>query len=666
MAEPKKLDPVTIVGLAVAIALFLGGNLWMSKQRETQLHLQAEQAKQDEERKAKETPKPDVATNGGDTQKPTLTNGEKPAPAPTPTPAPADVEPTAAPDITTKTDELTLEFSAHGGSLRKAILNNAMVDPSKGRVPENLGLEMLTEIEPKRLSFDLLSLDIGSSDPAKQSQRVVFGAADGPQRAPNLRVWKMESDSESFDKDGVRTIVYSLTLPQKYTVTKTFSVYKSRRYVALDIGVKNDSGEPVSWSYTLMGPAGLLLDGPPEKPKSTTYVTIQSQFAGRSSALTGQRPDYPEVITVDAATAAKATEKSFISREENLWGSVKNRFFTAMFISLNSNQLIKLSSVEIKNKPGDADKRLSEPNIGIVGQRKLSGTLENGKSSAADRYALYLGPTNEAQLEETEADLKPDQPLYLIEAVQYVEYFGWRWPRVDWIAGQMMFVFRHLSWLFGNYGIAVIFLTLIIKLCLHPTQRKATISMNKMQKIQPEIKKLQEKYKNQTSNEAKMRMYQEQQDLFKKAGASPTGGCVPMLIQIPILSALYGIFNHAFEIRGAQFLWVRDLSQPDHLTTLGFWPHDLNLLPLMYLVLQLLQMKFAPQAPKSDDPQQEMNRKMMSFMPIMFTFMFYQMPAGLMIYFATSAIFSITEAWYIRKFLIKDPGAGSPPPVMPV
>jgi YidC/Oxa1 family membrane protein insertase len=657
MAEAKKFDPVTIIGLALALALFFGGQWWMTtKQRENQQRAQAEQAKLDEERKRAEAEKPPVAPSG-DGQKPVLTNGEKPAP--NPSPAPAEAETPAAPDVTVKTDELTLTFTANGGSVRKALLNNAMIDPSKGRIPENLGMEILSEIEPKKRSFDITRLDIGNPDLAKQSERFVFETGEGEKRAPNLRVWKLESDSGDFDKDGVRKIVYSLTLPQKYTLTKTFSIQKARRYVTVDVAVKNDSGAPVSWMYTLLGQAGLLLDGPPEKPKSSPYVTIQAQLAGRSAAANGQRPDYPEVVNVDAATAAKANEKSYVSREENLWGSVKNRFFTAMFISLNPTQLNKLSAVEIKHKTEDDDKRLIEPNIGIAGQRKLSGTLESGQTSAADRYALYLGPTNEEQFEQVESELKPDQPLYLVEAVQYCDIFSWRWPRVDWIAGKLMLIFRHLSNLFGNYGIAVIFLTILIKLCLHPTQRKATISMNKMQKLQPEIKKLQDKYKNRTSNEDKMRLYQEQQDLFKKAGASPAGGCLPMLIQIPILSALYGIFNHAFEIRGAQFLWIRDLSQPDHLATLTFWPHTLNLLPLIYLVLQLLQMKFAPQAPKTDDPQQEMNRKMMGFMPIMFTFMFYGMPAGLMIYFATSAIFSIIEAWYIRKFLIKDPPEGS-------
>lgn len=655
----KKFDPVTLIGLALAVLLFIGGQWYVTgQQRERQREWEAAQKKLAEERKREEAanPKPPVLTNTGEKPPPTGNgNGEKPTPVAVPGPA-AEVEAPAAPDITVGTDELTLVFTAEGASLRKAVLNNAHVDTAK---KDKKGLEILGEIEPRRLSFQIPHLEIGTPDPAKEGERLIFEGADGAQRSTAARNWKLESDSGSFDKDNIRKITYSLALNPKYTLTKTFSIYKERFYIGLDVSVVNNSDAPVSWSYTILGPAGILLDGPPDNPKSFNAAVL-SQLAGRAASPAGRPPEYPEVINVDAASAAKG-EKSYISREENVWGLLKNRFFTTMLVSLNPSQLNKLSAIEIKHRTESEDKRLIEPNIGVLGHRKLSGILEAGKTSASDSYALYMGPTNEEHLAQAELAMAPAQPLYLVEAVQYCDIawgWGWRWPRVDWIAGRLMFVFHHLSRIFGNYGIAVILLTILIKFCLHPTQRKATISMNKMQKLQPEIKKLQDKYKGQTSNEAKMKMYQESQDLYKKAGASPASGCLPMLVQIPILSALYGIFSHAYEIRGAGFLWIHDLSQPDALAMLGFWPRQLNLLPLIYLGLQLLQMKVAPQAPKSDDPQQEMNRKMMSFMPIMFTFMFYWMPSGLMIYFATSAIFSIIEAWYIRKYLIKEPPAG--------
>jgi len=106
-------------------------------------------------------------------------------------------------------------------------------------------------------------------------------------------------------------------------------------------------------------------------------------------------------------------------------------------------------------------------------------------------------------------------------------------------------------------------------------------------------------------------------------------------------------------------LWIKDLSQADRLASFSFFPQELNLLPIIYAVLQLLMMKISPQA-KPTDPQQEMQQKMMAYMPLVFSVMLYRMAAGLMLYFAASAVFGIIESWYIRKFLIKDGHAPAP------
>ncbi|HYG75234.1 MAG TPA: YidC/Oxa1 family insertase periplasmic-domain containing protein [Planctomycetota bacterium] len=653
MAEAKKFDAVTIVGLIAAVAILIGGNLYIRAQQEAQLKAWEAQQAAEAKRLAAEQ-----AQMKKDDSAPKLTSADPATPKATETSVTKDAkdsEVARVPDITVATDLLTLEFTADGASIRKAKLNNAFIDPAK---KQQKGLEILAEIEPGKLTGAMPVFEIGPSDPAKQSERTTY-AADGSQKALSQRVWKLESDSGTFDANGSRKIVYSTVLSQKYTVTKTFTVHQKKRYLNIDVNVANNSEVPSSWSYQIYGPAGVLLDGPPENPKGSPYVTIRAEVAGRDAPVQGTAGNAPDVKTVDAATAAKQTEHAWISREQNLWGTVKNRFFNVMLISLDPSQLNKLSAIEIKHKPNDPDKRLNEPNTGILGFRKTTGAYEPSKSGE-DKYALYLGPTNEAEFIETEAQLQPAQPLYLVSAMQYCDIGGWRWPRVDWVASKLMWLFQRLYSVLGNYGISVIFLTMLIKLALHPTQRKATVSMHKMQQLQPEIKKLQEKYKNQTSNDARMRQYREQQDLFKSAGVSPAGGCLPMLVQIPILSALYGIFNHAFEIRGAEFLWVKDLAQPDHLVQglLPFWPNDLNLLPIIYLGLQLMQMKLAPQAPPSDDPAVEMNRKMMLYMPVFFTFMFYTMPSGLMIYFAASAVFSIIEAWYIKKYILAAPPSG--------
>jgi YidC/Oxa1 family membrane protein insertase len=413
----------------------------------------------------------------------------------------------------------------------------------------------------------------------------------------------------------------------------------------------------------------VLLDGPSADPKGGAYVSIVAELAGRDAPAAGQAVPEPDVQQVPPETAAKGDpEKSSVSKPENLWGGVKNRFYMAMLVSCDSAQLIRISAVPVANKINDPDKRLAEPNLGVLGTRRESAPLAAGATSAPDRYVLYMGPSNEAQLAAAETELALPQPVFLPTALRYCDMFNYSWPRVDWAARQMMTVFRALSYVFGNYGVAVILLTLLIKLALHPLQRKMMVSMNKMQKLQPELKKLQEKYKGQTSTQAKQRMFQEQQDIMRKGGASYSAGCLPMFVQLPILTALYGIFNRAFEMRGATFAWIQDLSQADRAFSLPFYPHELNLLPVIYAVLQLFQMRLTPQAPATD-PQQEMQQTMMKYMPIMFSIMLYRMSSGLMLYFAASAVFGMVETWYIRKHLIKDlPGAatsnGKPPPAV--
>ncbi|HEY3321912.1 MAG TPA: YidC/Oxa1 family insertase periplasmic-domain containing protein [Planctomycetota bacterium] len=644
MAE-KKFDAVTVGGLIIAVLMLVGGQWYL-------------QAKRAEEIRQWRLTHPEVTqttqpVEPAKTQTTSIGSAEtKKAEAQTPAEAPAVPEEPTAPDVAIDTDELHVVLTAKGAAISEATLRNVSIDPAK---KEHKGLEMLGVIDPAKLSGSIPLFEIGPPEPSKKDERVAFDATSGARKAPNARNWKLASDSQTFDADGKRTVSYTLALDKNFGLTKTFTLYKDRYYVGIDVAVTNNSGAPATYTYQIYGPGGILLDGPKENPKASSYggVFIRADLAGRSRPAAGQSAESPEVKLIDAATAAKGGEKASISMEENLWGSVKNRFFQSMLISLNPNQLIKLSTVEVKGKPDDSDKRLEEPNIALLATRKANETaLETGKTSSADPYAIYVGPSSDVELNKVESQLKPTERLYLTESIQYFEAFNWRWPRVDWLGAQLLWLFHGLTKVVANYGVAVILLTLMIKLALHPTQRKATISMSKMQKLQPELKKIQERYAGQTTMAAKQKMTQETQDLYKKAGVSPAGGCLPMLVQIPILSALYGVFSRAYEIRGAEFLWVKDLSAPDHFMALPFWPNVLNLLPLIYLVLQLVQMKVAPQQPKSDDPQQEMQRKMMSYMPVMFTFMFYGMPAGLMIYFATSAVFSMIEVWYIRKFLI--------------
>ena len=657
MAKNKTFDLVTIVGIVAAVGIFFGGQLYLQKRQaevRTERALEAErEAALLRPQQAARPPQPAATTVQRTPPVMTAAQGEQGTPLPPPSAAEttADEPEPVAQEITVETPTLKLIFSTKGAALQQAFVADAYVDPA---LKDKKGLEIVRELAPGWRTLGLPNFDIGPPEMDRQNERKIYAAFHGPLKALGERVWKLEADSEGFNAQGKRTLTYSVSVAQQFTVTKTFTLSQDSRAIGVDLRVTNLSTQPVNFTYWLCGPAGLVWDGPPADPHDS-YAKVLAELAGRDSSAAGQTPSVPDVKQIYAAAAATGDlDATSISRPENLWAVVKARFYLGALIARDPTELIRLRAFavqpDLNNESIRTDKRFSEPTIGVLGVRRSSPAVEPGKSSEADSYALYLGPADEAPLTATEEQLHLAQPLHLNEAIQYCDMFGWRWPRVDLLARGFMWLFKQLYWLFGSYGMAVVLLTLVIKGVLHPLQRKMMVSMNKMQKLQPELKKIQEKYKNAKGAE-KQKMMLEQQDLMKKSGAS-AGGCLPMFIQIPVFTALYGIFNRAFEIRGAQFLWINDLSQQDHLATLPFFPRELNLLPLLYMGVTLLQTRLTPQPPSTDE-KQEMQRKMGMYMPIMFSFLFYRMPAGLVLYFAASAIFGMGETWYIRKFLIK-------------
>ncbi|MEO8097631.1 MAG: membrane protein insertase YidC [Acidobacteriota bacterium] len=188
-----------------------------------------------------------------------------------------------------------------------------------------------------------------------------------------------------------------------------------------------------------------------------------------------------------------------------------------------------------------------------------------------------------------------------------------------------------------NYGWAIILMTVVINTILFPLRLSSMKSSKKMQKIQPQVAALNAKYKGLSMNDPKKaEQNQELMDLYKKNDINPVGGCVPMLVQIPFFYALYKVLSLAIEMRGAEWLWVTDLSQPEHLA--------LRVLPLLLVVTQFISQKMTP-SPGMDPAQQ----KIMLFMPLLFGYMFYFASAGLVLYWLTSNVVSIAQQWLLNR-----------------
>ncbi|MBW2065564.1 MAG: membrane protein insertase YidC [Deltaproteobacteria bacterium] len=251
-----------------------------------------------------------------------------------------------------------------------------------------------------------------------------------------------------------------------------------------------------------------------------------------------------------------------------------------------------------------------------------------GKSNTA-RFTLYLGPRDISYL-------KP-----LGKKLDMAINFGW----TDIIAKPLLYVLRLFYKYTENYGVAIILLTVLIKILFWPLTHKSYKSMKEMQKLQPLMAKIREKYKNNREQ-----MNRELMALYKTYKINPMGGCLPMIIQIPVFFALFRILGSSIELRHAPFmLWINDLSAPDRLFRFPFQipfmspPYGIPVLTLLMGASMFIQQKMTP---TPGDPTQA---KVMMFLPIIFTLFFINFPSGLVLYWLVNNLISIGQQYRIKK-----------------
>jgi YidC/Oxa1 family membrane protein insertase len=188
-----------------------------------------------------------------------------------------------------------------------------------------------------------------------------------------------------------------------------------------------------------------------------------------------------------------------------------------------------------------------------------------------------------------------------------------------------------------NYGWSIVLLTVAINFVLLPLKFTSLKSMKKMAALQPEIKAINEKYKGISIRDPqKARQNEEMMALYKKHGVNPMGGCMPMVLQIPFFIAFYKVLTVAMELRGADWLWVTDLSEPEHL--------PIRILPVAMIISQFIMQKMTP--PTSPDPTQQ---RIMMLMPLMMGFFFYGVSSGLVLYWLTSNVVAVIQQLFFNK-----------------
>ena len=354
-------------------------------------------------------------------------------------------------------------------------------------------------------------------------------------------------------------------------------------------GGANDLLSIDSWIPDAKG--GRVVHHGEEDPLESYLVAATGGCSGKKSAA--GLPETSEVSVPGACT----------------WVAVKNRFFVAALCNMSETATDFKASIT------------RDMNSSDYVLKDVSATLGMAKDSKTRKYTFFAGP-------------KKQSLLWDLGMKDVMEFGMWRWvcyPLV-WILN----VFH--SWI-PSFGIGIILLTVLVRLVFWPLTHKSTVSMRRMSEIQPKMKEIREKFKDNPQ-----RLQQETWALYRDNKVNPMAGCLPMLVQIPVFIALFTVLRSAVELRYAPFLWIADLSEPENLFP-GIFPFGgLNILPILMAVTMGLQSALTP---STGDKQQQ--RMMMVMMPIMMLVMFYSFPSALSLYWTLSQVLSIVQMWYIRK-----------------
>ncbi|MCP5537082.1 MAG: membrane protein insertase YidC [Akkermansiaceae bacterium] len=322
------------------------------------------------------------------------------------------------------------------------------------------------------------------------------------------------------------------------------------------------------------------------------------------------------------------------SAEDLEFAGVSNQFFTTLIRPSGKYASTIWARSEKVRIPGDdpeSPKYAVRSGFSMPDRRLAPGELANFA------YSIYIGPKHYSVLKKMEA------------GTSEVMNYGWFTP-VSVVLNNV------LNWLHDGvfsktankwaWGLSIIALTILIRIVIWPLHNKSTRTMKRMSKLQPMMKDMREKYKDNPN-----KLNQETMKLYKEYQINPMGGCLPMFLQIPIFFGYYRMLQYAVELRGQGFLWVDDLSMPDTLHVFHL-PFDLpllgnqlpiNLLPILMAVTMVLQMRMTP---KTGD---KMQQRIMMFMPLMFFFFCYNFASALALYWTTQNIFSIGQTWLTNR-----------------
>ena len=467
-------------------------------------------------------------------------------------------------------------------------------------------------------------------------------------------------DYDSYDSTKVmllspETDMYSFTLTSANQRFETREFYFTPVQVNdSTVFMKLDLGDGAVWGIKYTLPAdGYLVDIDivqegmqsiiPSSVASMDFTWHQKMrrneagrvFEERNSALYYMYPDGD----VDHLSESGDDDEEINQRLK--WISCKNQFFSAVLMARTNFSSGVLTSSELKDNPD------------FIKEMKLDMTLEYTASAANPAsFVMYLGPNSYPVMSSLEKEIFPEENMHLTKLIPL------GWPIFRWINTLIIIpVFTLLGSFISNYGIIILILTIFIKLILFPFTYKSLMSQARMRLLAPEIKAINDKY---PGNENAMKRQQETMALYSRAGANPLSGCLPMLLQMPILVAMFWFFPSAIELRGESFLWAKDLSAPDAIiswnTNIPFisstFGNHVSLFCLLMTITNIIYTRVTMQTQNSSGMPGM--KWMMYLMPVMFLFIFNNYAAGLSYYYFLSLLITIIQTYIFRKVVSEE------------
>jgi YidC/Oxa1 family membrane protein insertase len=458
----------------------------------------------------------------------------------------------------------------------------------KGAVFKSVVLKKYREtIDPKSPFYEMINPDLSQG-----TVRIGFAGNSFPGIEDAVFSTNLKKDSVDI-KNKDKEISFSWTSPKGIVIEKTYLFSPKTYVISLNVTIRNGSDQTIKDNLTLS-----LLEKAPEK-------VSRYGFEGPSALINNK---LEQIKT-------KKIKKQDVYPGELKWIAVQDRYFisaimpdeavdTKMHLSINDDKIIKNTYIQ--------PEQVIQPDTQHV-----------------FKYELFFGPKSMTVLKSVDYDL--------IKAV----HFG----MFDILAKPCVYIMNFIYNYIPNYGVAIIILTILSKILLWPLGNKSYKSMAAMKKIQPLMAEIKEKYKDD-----KKKMNEEMMGLYKTYKVNPLGGCLPMVVQIPVFFALYRMLYEAIELRHAPFFWwINDLSAPDRLFRFNFSvpfmqpPYGIPVLTIIMGVTMFIQQKMSPPA---GDPTQA---KMMMMMPIVFTVIFINFSSGLVLYWLVNNIISVAQQYYITK-----------------